>query len=122
MCTFLAADRLCSAYPVRSLICRLFICCRYTGLLEDLVHNIMGAGVAALGARLRAAGLLGPLRPVHTGGYAGEFARWYALWNDGNLAGVPAAAGTPFTAARTYTDLPRRSFCTRESWHLLTRS
>lgn len=120
-CTFLR-DHLCSIYPVRSLICRLFICCPYTGVLEDLVHHIMGAGAAALRARLAARGLLGPLRPLGGAGYAGEFARWYTLWQGGGPSGVPAAAANPFHGAETYADLPLRAFCTAEMWRALTRA
>lgn len=45
-CTFLE-ENVCTVYPVRSLICRLYICTRLLGDTEELIYKVAWAGAAA---------------------------------------------------------------------------
>ncbi|MCX5779612.1 MAG: YkgJ family cysteine cluster protein [Firmicutes bacterium] len=45
-CTFLS-DNICTVYPVRSLICRLYLCTRLLGETEELIYKIAWTGAAA---------------------------------------------------------------------------
>lgn len=131
-CTFLAPDDTCSIYRDRSLICRAFICCPYTEPLQDLIHNILGAGLAALTARLHAAELLPPvsgesLAAIYSqSAYHAEFSRFLSRWirretHPGDDL-PPAWYVNPFQTARTYHDLPLAAFLPPPALSRLTRS
>lgn len=45
-CVFLQ-DRLCSIYPIRSLICRFYLCAALQGDTEQLIYQISSVGMAA---------------------------------------------------------------------------
>jgi Fe-S-cluster containining protein len=45
-CVFLQ-DNICTIYPVRSLICRFYICCNILGDTEELIYKIAWTGAAA---------------------------------------------------------------------------
>jgi Fe-S-cluster containining protein len=45
-CVFLQ-DNICTIYPVRSLICRLYLCTRLLGATEELIYKIAWTGAAA---------------------------------------------------------------------------
>lgn len=133
-CTFLGEDGTCTMYDHRSLICRFFICCPYSPGLEDLVHNILGAGLAALVRGLQAQGLVPPTAPsgytapaLHQAmaAYEEEFNRFYRSWVlrdvDSNETMPPAWYENPFDSARSYGEIPLHPFATAEQWQRLTR-
>lgn len=131
-CTFLAADGTCSIYADRGLICRSFICCPYSEELQDLVHNILGAGLAALTARLTGAGLLPPPNQaavesmLRLGEYDAEFGRFVRRWILRETAPVeelpPAWLQNPFERAESYRDLPLSAFATAAGLRRLART
>lgn len=45
-CIFLQ-DNICTIYPVRSLICRFYLCCKLTGETEQLIYSLSWTGAAA---------------------------------------------------------------------------
>lgn len=133
-CTFLGDDGTCTIYDQRSLICRFFICCPYSPDLSDLVHNILGAGLAALADRLKADGLLTsqPSLSDLTNSpnlgrtqYEQEFCRFYQLWvARGSQVGAempPAWHDNPFRNVEAYDALPLYQFATASQWRRLTR-
>lgn len=132
-CIFLQ-DNLCTIYPVRSVICRTFICCDYAPDLEDLVHNSIGAGLAALREFLAAAGVPVPepdpgVVSLAASPYQAEFLRFYIRWalgsgtleEQGELRPGPGR-GNPFRTAAGYEQVPLRPFCTPTQWQRLCRS
>lgn len=132
-CIFLRDNR-CSIYPVRSVICRTFICCDYTPDLEDLVHNSIGAGLAALREFLAGAGVPVPapdagVISLAATPYQAEFLRFYTRWalgagrleEEGELYPGPGM-GNPFCTATGYEQVPLRPFCTAAQWQRLCRS
>ena len=56
-CVFLK-DRLCSIYPVRSLICRFYLCAALEGSTEELIYHISSTGMAATHVFARETGIL----------------------------------------------------------------
>lgn len=131
-CTFLASDGTCSVYAERGLICRSFICCPYSDDLQDLVHNLLGAGLAALTGRLRKAGLLphpdraALLSLIHQGEYDAEFGRFVRRWILREITPdeevPPAWVRNPFETAESYRDLPLAAFATSDGLRRLIRA
>lgn len=152
-CAFLdPGENICTIYPVRSVICRTFICCDYTPDLEDLVHNVMGGALAALLEQLREEGVLPPAEtsPLSApaaareaagtrgtrgapAAYENEFSRFYRRWAQAGSGGglfleergqVMRVEGrnNPFIGAASYADVPLRPFCTDAQWRRLTRT
>lgn len=66
-CVFLA-DSICTIYPVRSLICRLYICTPLLGDTEQLIYEIAWTGAAATQIYARENGLL-PARSGSTSSF-----------------------------------------------------
>lgn len=56
-CVFLR-DNICSIYPLRSLICRFYICCQLMGDCEQLIYSISWSGSAATQLFAEQAGLI----------------------------------------------------------------
>jgi len=61
-CVFLQ-DNICIIYPVRSLICRFYICTRLMGETEELIYKIAWSGAAATQVFAEENGLLPQSRP-----------------------------------------------------------
>jgi hypothetical protein len=131
-CTFLSAERTCTIYEGRALICRLFICCPLSPALENLLQNALGAGLAGLATRLQALGLLEPIHPegyrsdnLTMAGYEMAFDRFYRRWVgrqvDPGEEMVPAWEKNPFDTARSYGEIPLWAFVTPDDWRELTR-
>lgn len=55
-CPFLL-DRVCTVYPVRSLICRFYLCVNIQGATEEFIYSIVTAGVAATARYLAEQGM-----------------------------------------------------------------
>lgn len=55
-CIFLQ-DNICTIYPVRSLICRFYLCCELAGETEQLIYNLSWTGAAATQLFAEASGL-----------------------------------------------------------------
>lgn len=60
-CVFLK-DKLCSIYPIRSLICRFYLCATLRGDAEQLIYHISSLGMAATHVFARQQGVLGEKR------------------------------------------------------------
>ncbi len=58
-CIFLQ-DNMCTIYPTRSLLCRLYVCCSLLGATESLIYGMAWAGAAATQKFAREKGLLPP--------------------------------------------------------------
>lgn len=100
-CSFLV-DKVCTIYPVRSLICRLYICTRLLGATEELIYKIAWTGAAATQIFAQQNGLL----PAPTGP-ASSFDRLFL----GLLEEYRHHPGTErFLAAREYSDIPLHLF------------
>lgn len=131
-CTFLSADRICTIYEDRALICRLFLCCPISPALENLLQNALGAGLASLAHRLREQGLLGDLHPdgyrsdnLAAASYEAAFDRYYRRWVGREAAEgeelPPAWEANPFDSASGYQEIPLWAFATAADWRELTR-
>lgn len=57
-CLFLQ-DRMCTIYPIRTLICRFYLCVNLRGDTEELIYRISSLGMAATHIFAREKGLLG---------------------------------------------------------------
>ncbi len=127
-CTFLSPDGLCTVYEHRPLVCRLFICCTLSPALENLIHNGLGAGLAALSRQM--APLAPPGAIISRGGQVGskqaaEFDRFHRLWVRGIMTEgdelPPAWHRNPFADAAAYAEIPLWSLVTAGDWSELTR-
>ncbi|MGE5372629.1 MAG: YkgJ family cysteine cluster protein [Solirubrobacterales bacterium] len=99
-CTFLN-DRVCTVYPVRSLICRFYLCSHILGDTEELVYAIVTSGVTATIRYLEQEGLLTGRRGLT--GY--DRALIELIESAGDWPGTEA-----FLNAETYYDIPLKHF------------
>jgi hypothetical protein len=56
-CIFLQ-DNVCTIYPLRSLICRFYLCCKVAGDTEQLIYSLSWTGAAATQLFVEELGLL----------------------------------------------------------------
>lgn len=102
-CVFLH-DNICTVYPVRSLICRLYICTPLLGDTEELVYKIAWAGAAATQVFAEEQGFI----PGTVSG-SSSFDRLFM----GLLEEYRGSEGvTSFLHAQNYKDIPLRHFLT----------
>lgn len=131
-CTFLSAERTCTIYEDRALICRLFICCPITPALENLIQNALGAGLASLANRLRQEGHLEQINPdgyrdqsramvAYEAGFDRFYRRWVAGQAEEGEEQPPAWTANPFDGAASYAEIPLWAFVTPDDWRTLTR-
>lgn len=100
-CIFLQ-DNICSIYPVRSLICRFYLCTPLLGQTEQLIYKIAWSGAAATQIFARQQGLV-----PEPGPGASSFDRlFFGLLDEyRNSSGVAS-----FLAARDYRDISLHHF------------
>lgn len=101
-CIFLQ-ERICSIYPLRSLICRFYICSDLTFDTEQLIYSIAWSGAAATQIYAEQQGYLPP--PAQ-GGYT-SFDRFFVELVEAyrELPGVRS-----FLSAASYDDIPLQHF------------
>lgn len=101
-CIFLQ-ERVCSIYPVRSLICRFYLCTPLLGDTEQLIYSIAWSGAAATQAYARQQGYL----PAQPGSGSTSFDRLF-------MEMLKEYSGHPgielFMAANDYKDIPLSVF------------
>lgn len=108
-CLFLV-DGLCTVYPVRTLICRFYLCTPLEGFAEQLVYAITLAGMAATRRVLRGLGLM----PA-AGAQAGHGLSGFDLHLRRLLDACEGWAGVQsFLEAADYDDIPLAVFLHRE--------
>lgn len=101
-CIFLQ-DRVCTVYPVRSLICRFYLCTPLTGETEQLIYSIAWSGAAATQIYAEQNGYLPP--PIK-GGYT-SFDRLFVEM----LAAYRQHPGVEsFLSASDYREIPLQLF------------
>lgn len=100
-CIFLR-DNICTVYPVRSLICRLYICTPLLGDTEELIYKIAWAGAAATQVFAEEQGMI----PANVSG-GSSFDRLFKglLQEYRETEGVKS-----FLYARNYKDIPLQYF------------
>ncbi len=112
-CIFLRED-LCTVYPYRTLICRLYICTPMTDEAQTLVYGTVAAGI---GEFLRIAQNEGYLPKTEEAGTA------WSGYEKLMLELIQAEAerlDNPFRGALKYEEVPLRALCTEAEWQTLT--
>lgn len=100
-CVFLR-NNICSIYPVRSLICRLYVCTPLLGDTEELIYKIAWTGAAATQVFAEQQGLI-----QGNGAGSGSFDRLFT----GLLEEYRESEGVAsFLQAQTYEDVPLHYF------------
>ena len=112
-CIFLR-DGLCTVYPYRTLICRMYICTPMADEAQTLVYGTVAAGIGEF------------LRQAQTEGYLPKAEKAGTAWSGYEkmmLELVQAEAerlDNPFRGALKYEEVPLRAFCTEDEWKKLT--
>lgn len=104
-CIFLR-DNICSIYPVRSLICRFYLCTPLLGQTEQLIYKIAWSGAAATQVCAERQGLISAAQPG-----ASSFDRLFLGLLD-EYRHTPGVAS--FLAAAEYSDISLHHFLEQE--------
>ncbi len=100
-CVFLQ-DQICTIYPLRTLICRFYLCLDISGDTEELIYHISAVGMAATHRFAKQRGLLGqktaPLSSMDQ-----LFLRLFDQYDKSPLLAY-------FLEAKTYQDVPLKPF------------
>ena len=111
-CVFLQ-EGLCTVYPYRTLICRLYICTPMSDEAQTLVYGVVAAGI---GEFLRIAQTEGYLNPTED-----SLTSWsgYEKMMMELIRSEAQRLDNPFRGAGQYHEVPLRSFCTESEWKIL---
>lgn len=119
-CIFLR-EGLCTVYPYRTLICRLYICTPMSDEAQTLVYGTVAAGIGEFLRQAQTAGYLSKAEEAGEAGRTGP-AAWLG-YEKMMLELVQAEAerpDNPFRGALKYEEVPLRAFCTEAEWQRLT--
>ncbi|NLU50078.1 MAG: YkgJ family cysteine cluster protein [Syntrophomonadaceae bacterium] len=107
-CIFLR-EGVCSIYPVRTLICRFYLCTHILGETEELIYSITMAGMVATQAYLAQLGLV-DLEAQAQGitSYEQSFLRFFDEYRDTGMVEA-------FLLARDYAGIPLQLFLSPET-------
>ncbi|NLC08062.1 MAG: YkgJ family cysteine cluster protein [Syntrophomonadaceae bacterium] len=112
-CIFLK-EGLCTVYPHRTLICRLYICTPMTDEAQTMVYGVVAAGIGEFIRLAEEQGLLNIQGAnVAWSGYEKMMLELIRFEAD--------RADNPFRGARDYQSIPLRSFCSEADWQVLTQ-
>jgi Fe-S-cluster containining protein len=112
-CVFLR-EGLCSVYPYRTLICRLYICTPMSDEAQTLVYGVVAAGIGEF------------LRLAQTEGYLDLATDIPIAWSGYEkmmmelIQSEAQRSDNPFRGAHKYQEIPLRSFSNQSDWKLLT--
>ena len=102
-CIFLQ-EGLCTVYPVRTLICRFYLCTHILGETEEFIYTITLAGMAATQQYLAEAGLFDEQDgQVGLTDYEQHFLRFFGEYRGTRMVEA-------FLGARDYTEIPLSLF------------
>lgn len=101
-CVFLQ-DNICTIYPVRTLICRFYICTDILGDTQQLIYSVTWAGIAATQLFAEGQGLIDTDQPVSRSSFDLMLERLINEYRNSDKV-------APFLKAREYSDVPLKPF------------